>query len=168
MHKTHTPHGGAWLSTLFLLVLLVTGLSNTAKSRQRRTDEPRRSKTKTKTKKPDAAKPQLKTNASTTDAANRIARKLTQEIARSVAEIRQIPLRSPLKVRVYDAKALRGFLLTQLASGGGDAHLKRLDRALRRFGLMAPRISLRDAYVRLLQEQVAGLYDPAAKELRVM
>ena len=102
------------------------------------------------------------------DAATRVARKLAADISRSVARIRGLPLRRPLKVGVYDATALRAFVLRQIDQAGGARYLANLGRALMQFGLVPPGSSLRDTYVKLLAAQVAGLYDPASKELRVM
>ncbi len=101
-------------------------------------------------------------------AASRVARKLAADIAVSVARIRGLPLKRKLDVHVLGDLALRAFVVRQLEKDGGRERLRRLGRALALLDLAPPGGGLMAAYLALLGEQVAGLYDPASRTLRVM
>ncbi|MCO4763557.1 MAG: hypothetical protein KC502_18750 [Myxococcales bacterium] len=109
-----------------------------------------------------------RTKTAASDPAGIVARNLASDIATSVSQIRGIPITRPLRVRVYDKKALTSFVRRQLTSHGGKRYLGKLERALRQVGLIRSKTGLFAAYIALLQDQVAGLYDPKARELRVM
>ncbi len=97
-----------------------------------------------------------------------VARKLGADIQLRVSAIRGLPIRRKLRIGVYSKAALRDFVIKELTRSGGRRHLALRSRALRRLGLLPARYELLDGMVGLLDEQVAGLYDPRTRRLRIM
>ncbi len=97
-----------------------------------------------------------------------VARKMGASIQHGVARIRRLPVRRKLRMGIYTKAALRDFVVDQLSRRGGRRYLASRSRALRRLGALPPGFELLDGMVGLLDEQVAGLYDPGSRRLRIM
>ena len=96
------------------------------------------------------------------------ARQMSARIQTSVARLRRLPVRRKLKVGVYGQAALRDFIVAQLGGKGGRRHLARRSRALRALRALPAGFELLAGMTGLLDEQVAGLYDPGTRQLRIM
>ena len=90
------------------------------------------------------------------------------EIQASVSKVRGLPIRRKLKVGVYSAAQLRAFVQKELTHGKAGERLDATSEALRLMGMAKPGYELRRGMIELLEEQVAGLYDPASKQLKLM
>ena len=105
--------------------------------------------------------------AASSDAATRIARRLGAQIAASVAKVRELPWRRPVDIGVHDPASLRDVAVAEVERGTGMDGLRRLGQAWAALGLMPAAPPLDQAWLALLQAQVAGFYLPGSGVLRV-
>lgn len=98
----------------------------------------------------------------------REARRLSASIQASVSALRNLPVKRKLKVGVYNKRQLTDFVRAQLRSGGNERRLADQSRSWRALGLLPAGYDLFAGLSALLDEQVAGLYDPASQQLRIM
>ena len=96
------------------------------------------------------------------------ARQMAGEIQAAVSQLRGLPVRRKLKTDIYSQADLRTFIVGQLSHKGGRKHLALRSRALRALGALPPDFELLGGMTGLLDEQVAGLYDPGSRKLRIM
>jgi len=93
---------------------------------------------------------------------------VTDEIARQVAELRQLDLLQPIRTEVFDQAALDAFVLRVFDEETPPAELAAQEGLYRRLGLLSEDASLRDLTVDLLTSQVLGFYDPEDETFRVV
>ncbi len=90
---------------------------------------------------------------------------LAREIEQDVARLRGLAILHPTPVGLKDKESLKAFLMKEAAEEMPPEKLKAQERALKKIGLLPRDTDLRQLFLELLEEQVAGFYDPAAGEL---
>ncbi len=90
---------------------------------------------------------------------------LAHEIEHEVAELRGLEILHPTPVGLKDRASLKAFLIKEAAKEMPPETLKAQERALKKLGLLPRDTDLHKLFLDLLEEQVAGFYDPAAREL---
>lgn len=93
---------------------------------------------------------------------------LISEIAAKVVELRGLPLREPIRFRVYDRARLNALLRGMIAEEYPGEELATMSRVWSLFGAIPEGTDLEQAILKLLTEQVAGFYDEKRKTLAVM
>lgn len=88
-------------------------------------------------------------------------------IAKVVAKVRGLPLKRPLKVGWIGAKDVKVRARRAIERELGQAYLDGYTEAFARLGLLPPGYPYVEAMLEILGEQVAGYYDPDARELFV-
>jgi hypothetical protein len=83
-------------------------------------------------------------------------------------ELRELPFLRKVKGKIVTPAAARAHMAQILDRELGPARAKRLDRAFVSLGLMAPALDLRSLYLDLLQDEVAGFYDPAKQSIYLL
>lgn len=89
----------------------------------------------------------------------------TDEIAKTVSDLRGLPLKKPIARGVLSKPEITKRLVERLDKDYAPAEILAEERALKRFGLLPPEIDYRETVLALLTEQIAGFYDPEVKEL---
>jgi hypothetical protein len=92
----------------------------------------------------------------------RMADEMLEEVSRHVA----LPQKQPLKKSLRSREEIRAFVERQLAEEKPE-EIYADQRALERFGLLPKGFDLLPFLLDLLEEQVAGLYDPKGKEFYI-
>lgn len=92
----------------------------------------------------------------------RVADEVLAEVSKHVA----LPLKSPLKKSLRSRAELRA-LIEQQVKEEDPAEIYADERALEKFGLLPKGMQLLPFLLDLLEEQVAGLYDPKAQEFYI-
>lgn len=90
-----------------------------------------------------------------------------QNLQREVERIRGLSFRSPVAVKEVDPQRLRQVVRTELDREFPKDEWPRMEKVLKAFALIPPRMNLRAVLEGLLEEQVAGLYDPRTQTLYV-
>ncbi|MBI3406083.1 MAG: hypothetical protein HY046_11575 [Acidobacteria bacterium] len=86
------------------------------------------------------------------------------EVMADVSRLLDLPVKEPLKKSIRSKKEIREFLLKQIREDKEAARRYADQRALERFGLLPKGFDMEGFLVELLTEQIAGLYDPKARE----
>lgn len=94
--------------------------------------------------------------------------KQADAIANQVANIRGLPLKGPIKKGVYNRAQLRASLLQKISEEYSDAEIENEALAFKRLGLLPASLNYKDTVLDLLTSQIAGFYDPDARELYIM
>ncbi len=92
-------------------------------------------------------------------------KKLVDEVRPEVARLRGLPWKHDVAVRVLSREDLRAYMKAGLARDVTPAEWARDDRIVRRLGMLRDDEHLQDLVQLMLQEMVAGAYDPKTKEL---
>jgi hypothetical protein len=79
-----------------------------------------------------------------------------------------LPFKTPPQIDVRTREEVRAFLTGQLDEPHAAEHLAGQEAAMHRFGLIPETMSLRALLLDVLEEQVAGYYDPRANVLYVV
>jgi hypothetical protein len=82
--------------------------------------------------------------------------------------LRGLPFVRPVPAKALDQAALRAALAHEIDLSYAPGDLERLSAIYARLGLIAPGTDLRPALERLLQGQIAALYDPRTKTLALV
>jgi hypothetical protein len=93
---------------------------------------------------------------------------LVAEITTSVARIRSLEVKHPVRFRIMDRPALRAYLERELDAEMPPEYVTNYEFVLKVIGAIPQRTDLRKTIVGLLSEQVAGLYDRKTKLLYVL
>jgi hypothetical protein len=93
---------------------------------------------------------------------------LVSEITSSVALLRGLPVKQPVRFRVMDRTQLRAYLDRELNEEMPPEYLANYEFALKVIGAIPDRTDLRKTIMSLLSEQVAGMYDRKTKLLYVI
>jgi hypothetical protein len=91
----------------------------------------------------------------------------TDVIAKTVSQIRGLPLKKRIERDVLSQAEIRKRLVERLASDYGPAELAAEETALKRLGLLPATMDYKQEMIDLLTEQIAGFYDPTVKELYI-
>ncbi len=79
--------------------------------------------------------------------------------------MRGLEILHPAPVGLKNKESLKAFLMKEAAKEMPPEKLQAQERALKKLGLLPHDTDLRKLFLDLLEEQVAGFYDPAAREL---
>lgn len=88
-------------------------------------------------------------------------------LQREVERIRGLPFRSPVAVREVEPERLRQVVRSEMDREFLRDEWPRMEKVLKAFGLIPPRMNLEAVLKGLLEEEVAGLYDPRTRTLYV-
>lgn len=89
-----------------------------------------------------------------------------EEVLEEVSQLLQLPVLHPLKKSIRSKQEIHAYLVKEQAES--DPAKRYADaRALEAFGLVPPGFDLQGFLLRLLTNQVAGLYDPKAGEFYI-
>ncbi|MBI2190896.1 MAG: hypothetical protein HYU36_02785 [Planctomycetes bacterium] len=91
--------------------------------------------------------------------------KLSEEIAADVARRRGLPFKSPVRKGIQSRGELRDYLARLMNVKQPRERFDAIARAYTLLGLLPPGIDLQKLVLDLLQQEVAGFYDPEAKAL---
>lgn len=91
----------------------------------------------------------------------------TDVIARTVSQIRGLPIKKRIDRDVLSQDEIRKRLVERLAKDYGPAELASEEVALKRLGLLPESMDYQKEMLDLLTEQIAGFYDPSVKELYI-
>lgn len=91
--------------------------------------------------------------------------KLSAEIEGAVARLRGLPFKQPVHKGLKSRPELRDYVAKLMARKQPKERLDATSRALAMLGLFPRDFDLQECVLDLLEEQVAGLYDPEAKAL---
>ncbi len=90
------------------------------------------------------------------------------EIERQVQELRELTAKTPVEPTLIDDATLKKNMSASFAKDNPPELVAANQRLFELMGLVPPGSSLADLYVKLLGSQVAGYYDPDAKQLFVV
>ena len=109
------------------------------------------------------------------DSEERITPEQAQELFRSVDEIlnfasknTKLPIKSPVKRELAGRDQVRKFVLTHMQEDKDAQRLQRSEASMKKFGLLPQEFDLRKFLVDLLEDQVAGYYDPKTKTVYLL
>jgi len=98
-----------------------------------------------------------------------------QELFRSVDEIlnfvskdTKLPIKNPVKRELAGREQVRRFVLTHMQEDKDAQRLQRSEASMKKFGLLPQEFDLRKFLVDLLEDQVAGYYDPKSKTVYLL
>ncbi len=93
--------------------------------------------------------------------------KAADEVLAQMSQILDLPIKHPLKKRLRSRAEIRAYLIKE-EKGDKDKKKRYADeKSLEAFGLIPKKFSLDSFMIDLLTDQVAGLYDPKAKEFYI-
>ena len=92
-------------------------------------------------------------------------REQAARIEKTIEEIRDLRFKHTVKVGIRERSELRSYILKELEKEMPDAKIRALEKAYAKFGFLKPGFDLKQTLVELYTEQIAGFYDPEAKEL---
>ena len=90
---------------------------------------------------------------------------LADSIGAKVAAMRGLPFKKPVRKGIQSREQLRDYLLDLMARKQPKERFDAISRAYAMLGLMPKGLDLQKVVLDLLEEQVAGFYDPEAKAL---
>jgi len=93
---------------------------------------------------------------------------LTQIVQKEVAQMRGLEFKQPVTPKLLTPEQLREHIQKEFEQELPPEKLRGFELTLTAFDLLEPGTDLRQLYLDLLSEQVAGLYDPETKELYVV
>ncbi len=88
-------------------------------------------------------------------------------LAQEAEVLRGLRFKTPVPIQMVDPKTLRGVLDGQMRKEYSDAEWSPMEKSLKAFGLIPPKMNLKAVMKGLLEDQVVGLYDPGQKKLYV-
>lgn len=88
-------------------------------------------------------------------------------LQKEVESIRGLTFRSPVAVKEVDPRRLREVVLSEMEREFPKEEWPKVEKALKAFGLIPPKMNLQAVLTGLLEEQVAGLYDPRTRTLYI-
>jgi hypothetical protein len=89
------------------------------------------------------------------------------EVLAQMSQILDLPIKEPLKKSLRSKQEIRDYLIREEKEDRTDAQRYADDKALEAFGLIPKNFPLDSFMLDLLTDQVAGLYDPKAKEFYI-
>jgi hypothetical protein len=89
------------------------------------------------------------------------------EVLAQMSEILDLPIKSPLKKSLRSKDEIRAYLVREEKEDRSDAERYADDKTLEAFGLIPKGFPLDSFLLDVLTDQVAGLYDPQAKEFYI-
>ena len=93
--------------------------------------------------------------------------KAADEVLGQMSEILHLPIKQPLKKSLRSKDEIRAYLVSEEKEDRTDAQRYADDKALEAFGLIPKGFPLDSFLLDILTDQVAGLYDPKAKEFYI-
>jgi len=93
--------------------------------------------------------------------------KAADEVLDQMSEILHLPIKEPLKKSLRSKKEIRDYLVREEIEDRTDAQRYADEKSLEAFGLIPKNFPLDKFMLDVLTEQVAGLYDPKAKEFYI-
>ena len=91
----------------------------------------------------------------------------TDTVAKEVAKVRALPLKRPIPNEVIDKAELHDRLMKMAADGKTQAETAAEGLALARWGLIPSATDYEKLVIDVLNEQIAGYYDPKTKKLTI-
>ncbi len=98
-----------------------------------------------------------------------------QELFRSVDDIlnfaskdTKLPIKNPVKRELAGREQVRKFVLTHMQEDKDAQRLQRSEASMKKFGLLPQDFDLRKFLLDLLEDQVAGYYDPKTKTVYLL
>jgi hypothetical protein len=89
------------------------------------------------------------------------------EVLAQMSEILELPIREPLKKSLRSKQEVRDYLIREEKEDKNDAERYADEKSLEAFGLIPKDFPLDSFMLDVLTDQVAGLYDPKAKEFYI-
>jgi hypothetical protein len=89
------------------------------------------------------------------------------EVLRQMSQILDLPIKHPLKKSLRSRDQIRAYLLKQESGDKDKARRRADDKTLEAFGLIPKNFPLNSFMIQVLTEQIAGMYDPKAKEFYI-
>jgi len=93
--------------------------------------------------------------------------KAADEVLAQMSEILHLPIKAPLKKSLRSKEEIRAYLVSEEKEDRTDAQRYADDMALEAFGLVPKGFPLDSFLLDILTDQVAGLYDPKAKQFYI-
>src|SRR5271154_6566089 len=93
--------------------------------------------------------------------------KAADEVLAQMSKILDLPIREPLKKTLRSKQEVRDYLIREDKEDKKDAERYADDKTLEAFGLIPKGFPLDSFMLDVLTDQVAGLYDPKAKEFYI-
>ena len=93
--------------------------------------------------------------------------KAADEVLDQMSEILHLPIKQPLKKSLRSKKEIRDYLVREETEDRTEAQRYADEKSLEAFGLIPKNFPLDQFMLDVLTEQVAGLYDPKAKEFYI-
>src|SRR5271168_4927449 len=93
--------------------------------------------------------------------------KAADEVLAQMSKILDLPFREPVKTRMLSKQEVRDYLIREDKEDKNDAERYADDKTLEAFGLIPKGFPLDSFMLDVLTDQVAGLYDPKAKEFYI-
>src|SRR5271170_769911 len=93
--------------------------------------------------------------------------KAADEVLAQMSKILDLPIREPLKKTLRSKQEVRDYLIREDKKDKNDAERYADDKTLEAFGLIPQGFPLDSFMLDVLTDQVAGLYDPKAKEFYI-
>jgi len=93
--------------------------------------------------------------------------KAADEVLAQMSEILHLPIKAPLKKSLRSKEEIRAYLVSEEKEDRTDAQRYADDKALEAFGLVPKGFPLDSFLLDILTDQVAGLYDPKAKQFYI-
>jgi hypothetical protein len=114
---------------------------------------------------PDPVKPSTPPQA--TPAPNPEFLQAADEVLQQMSQILHLPIREPLKKSLRSKQEIRDYLVREENDDKSDGQRYADRKALEAFGLIPKDFPLDSFMLQVLTDQVAGLYDPKAKEFYI-
>jgi len=89
------------------------------------------------------------------------------EVLEQMSQILHLPIKEPLKKSLRSKEEIRDYLMREETADRSDAQRYADEKSLEAFGLIPKDFPLDKFMLDVLTEQVAGLYDPKAKEFYI-
>jgi len=109
------------------------------------------------------------------DSQTKITPDQAQELFRSVDEILSfvskdtgLAIKSPVKRELAGREQVRKYVQTHMQEDKDAQRLERSEASMKKFGLLPPEFDLRKLMLDLLEDQVAGYYDPKTKTVYLL
>src|SRR6202451_4497352 len=112
-----------------------------------------------------SARPKLSSQAAPASSPEFI--KAADEVLAQMSKILDLPIKEPLKKTLRSKQEVRDYLIREDKEDKNDAERYADDKTLEAFGLIPKGFPLDSFMLDVLTDQVAGLYDPKAKEFYI-
>src|ERR1700691_6544373 len=113
------------------------------------------------------AAPQPKISSQTAPGSSPELIKAADEVLAQMSKILDLPIKEPLKKTLRSKQEVRDYLIREDKEDKNDAERYADDKTLEAFGLIPKGFPLDSFMLDVLTDQVAGLYDPKAKEFYI-